>query len=343
MINMEQFIRPSGNAYHPMRGVRNIMPYTLAPDQLTGPLPFTVPAAGAGTLYVKYTGINNFQTVWGTPLELLRMVYAGGTIAAPAGVQDISVRLRSFAGRDYMNAPVHIRTLYGWTSAVGYLPAAIREPFFLFTSEYIMAEFTKNSGGALTNFYPYMRGVQYYPITGPNAAPGDAQIVEKIKRWRDRSRNCYPFWLTTDNPIVHPAVGPGLTNTQQSQIKIADCPYEAFTIACVASTPNFELVIKEVVTGQTLMNGSITQVNGLGNGTLPTILPFSYVLPKGAILRITTKQLDGLGNTIYFTFQGRKINAPMQSFQVNIATPEDDIMTDADYERNIVMEEIGAI
>jgi hypothetical protein len=337
---MEQFIRKSGNSYMPMPGVRNIMPFNLAPDQLTGPMPFTVPAAGAGTLYVKYTGINNFQTIYGTPFELLRLVFGGGTPIAPAGTQDISVRFKMFNGRDYMNAPVHIRTLYGWTSATGYLPAAIREPFFLFTSEYIMAEFTKLSGGALTNFYPYLRGVQYYPITGPNAGPGDAKIVEKIKKWRDRSRNCYPFWLTTNNPIVHPAV---LNNVQQSEVKIADCPYEAFTLTCVAANPNFEMEIKEVVTGQTLMNGRITQTNGIGDATLPTVLPFSYILPRGAILRITTQQLNAAGNTIYLTFQGRKANAPMQSFPVSIETPESDIMTDADYERNIVLEEIGAI
>jgi hypothetical protein len=336
MINMEAFLKSDGKVNRPMDGVRNIMPYALAPDSFDGTVPYTIPAAGGGALLLKYSGINNFQTIWGTPFELKRFIFAtpnGGTPTA-----DVSVRLRMMAGRDFMNAPVHIRTLYGLTNAVGHLPSFIREPLFLFTSEYIMAEFENLSGGS-SKIFPYMLGVQYYPITGKNATPGDLRIVDKIKKWRNRSRSTYPFWLTTPAPIVHAAV---VGDTQQSQIKIADTPYEASSIACVATNTDFELEIKEVVSGQTLMNGRITQTNGLGDSALPTVLPFSYMLPKGAILRITTTQLAASTNTIYLTFQGRKINAPMADFKVDLSKSDSDIYTDADYEQYLEKETIGA-
>jgi hypothetical protein len=317
-----------------MDGNREITPYRLAPDVFNGQLPLTIPAAGAGYAIVNYKGINNFETVWGTPLELTQLIFedsgAGGSSAS-----DISVRLKMFNGRDFMNAPVHMRTMWGYQSAAnGFLTAEIREPFFLFTSEYVTATFQKLSGGA-TTIRPYMEGVQYYPLIGKTATRGSAIILEKIKKWRERSRNCYPFWLTTNNPIVH--VG---NDVVQSEVKIADVQFEAFTLSCV-STGNFELEIKEVVTGQTLMNGKITKTNSLGDSVLPTILPFSYVLPRGAILRFTTTDLSGVGNTIYLTLAGRKINAPLKDFNVVLSTKETDIAVAADYERYIELETIG--
>jgi hypothetical protein len=334
MIDMEKFLRSDGKVNRPMDGVRNIMPYQLAPDQFDGNMPFTVPAAGAGPLLVKYSGINNFQTVWGTPFELCRMIFATPLGTSP--VADMSVMFKMMAGRDYMNAPVHIRTLMGLTNAVGHLPSIIQEPIFLFTSEYIMAEFRKLSGGA-QQIYPYMLGVQYYPITGPNATSGDKLMVEKIKRWKERSRSTYPFWLTTPAPIVMAA-----NQTVQTDVKIADVPFQALRLAVVSTNVDFELDIKEVVTGQTLMNGRITPTNGLGDSALPTVLPFSYMLPRGAILRITTTQLTPFGNTVYLTFQGRKINAPVENFKVDVSESDADIYTDADFEQYLEQEPIGA-
>jgi hypothetical protein len=242
------------------------------------------------------------------------------------------------SGRDYMNAPVHIRTLFGWTSPVGHLPADVREPLILFSDEYVLGEF-RNIGGLPTTFYPFLEGCQYYPLTGPKATPGDGKLVEYLGKWRNRYRSAYPFWLTTDGPIVH--VAPN--STVQSQIKIADCCMELFTVAVVA-TGNFQLEIKEVVTGQLLMNGTITQNNTLGNATLPTVFPFSYVLPPGAILRLTTTDLSGAPNTIFVTMQGRKLFAPLKAIDAAVPVSEEsDVGAASDYEHNLVLEKIGAV
>jgi hypothetical protein len=135
----------------------------------------------------------------------------------------------------------------------------------------------------------------------------------------------HPYWLTTENgPVQLGANATGLFVIRPGE----GSQFEAFTFNCV-STGNFEFEIKEVKSGQTLMNGLITRNNSAGDYQYPTILPCKYLIPGGNFLSLRITDLSGAPNTIWLTIAGRKIYAPIKAVneakrEVNVVpTPAD--------------------
>ena len=152
---------------------------------------------------------------------------------------------------------------------------------------------------------------------------------ERIRKFMNRRLSVHPYWLTTEGgPIVL-----GANATQLVTIRPGEgSQFEAFTISCV-STGNFEVEVKEVKSGQTLMNGLITRDNSIGNYQFPTILPCKYLVPGGNYLSLRFTDLSAAPNTIWFTIAGRKIYAPIKS--VDEVTREQNVVpTPADTEPN---------
>jgi len=295
--------------YVPKTLYRYIHPYWLTFNRLETAVPLSVAAAPALAKPVNFFVQNNSVAGegegFGTPLLAKYIVFADSTDTT--ALSNVTVFMRNFNGRDYMNQPVHIRTLAGTAR----LPAVLREPLFLESISSISTQFQKISGGAV-NIWMYLAGKYFYPgsvsFKAPNS-PLSSYMKAQMDYMREREKYVHPFWLTTaapDAPVVLTA-----SQTRQVDIKISDTTLELYTIMA-ASTGNFALEIQEVRTGQTLMNGRITQTNSIGDATFPTKLPFSYKLPQGARLRLTFQDLSAGTNTIFLTFQGRKIFAPIK-------------------------------
>jgi hypothetical protein len=81
-------------------------------------------------------------------------------------------------------------------------------------------------------------------------------------------------------------------------------------VPTVPATSMALVTISEVKTKQTLMNGQISQLNGLGDARFPTIYPTPYLIPAGYRLRINVQNLTGAPMSMWFTMFGRKIYAP---------------------------------
>jgi hypothetical protein len=238
--------------------------------------------------------------------------------------------LKLFSGRCYMNQPIHVRTLFGTAQ----LPLVLPEPIFLFATQSLGLQLTKLSGGA-TTIWPYVDGVQYFPdIPSMDSHGFGRPMLARLTKWAERMRYILPYFLTTETAVSLLANATG-----SYEVKIDDMHFEALKIAAV-STGGFAFEMSEVLTGEILMNGRITQANGLGNALYPTILPFSYLLPRGSRLRMTFQDLSGAGNAIYLTLIGRKINAPLKDIPA-IKQATDDILPPADQPGWLVEEKVG--
>jgi hypothetical protein len=107
----------------------------------------------------------------------------------------------------------------------------------------------------------------------------------------------------------------GANATGDFQAKIGDDGhFEAFGINAV-STGNFSLEILEIKTKQTLMNGAITQTNGIGNARFPGLFFKPYLIPAMYRLNFRVTDLSGAPNTIWLTMFGRKIFAEFKQLK----------------------------
>jgi len=269
---------------------------------------FTVAAAGAPTNPVGFA-----QPFWateardlpfGVPFEWRSLVFADSTDGTANA--DFTVRLTEMGERrEFMNNPVHIRTIAGTAQ----LPYILREPYFLPSKHKITAQFNKLAGGAV-NIRMFLHGAQYYPYDPEfmRYPRNREHLVNLIQKWMNRRKYVQPYWLVPDQLNV--AV---LANaTIDFFMKVGDeGHFEAYTIAAV-STGNFAWELIEPKTQQTIMNGQPTQTNSVGTALFPTLLPTPYLVPAGMRLRLRLTDLSAAPNTIWFCIGGRRIYAPMK-------------------------------
>jgi len=315
--------------YSPQWWRADMQPFWLYFSPLSGANPKVINAAPGGTptssYIVPYSSNQGADNWLGNPMEVRTLLFEDSTAGTPAA--NWTVKLRQIGeARDLMNAPVHVRTL----ASDAQFPAVFREPLFLPSQASIECQLQKVAGGAV-NVRLYMEGCQYFTwspdlLTFPQARE---HLHERVRKLMNRSRFVHPYWVTLDTgPVALAGGATALVNIRPGE----GSQFEAFTFNCV-STGNFEFEIKEVKSGQTIMNGLITRNNSVGDYQFPTILPCKYLIPGGNFWSIRFTDLSGNPNTIYFTIAGRKIYAPIRD--VNEVLRDTNIVpTPADTEAN---------
>lgn len=321
---------PQRQTYEMVFWRRNVLPnwlYFDLSDVNVGGLssPLTIAAAGTPTRPVsykqQYTSVNGLDEGLGNPFAVQSLIFEDSTDGTAAA--DFTVMLKEMGEvREFMNRPVHVRTLYGTAQQPGFL----REPYLFLGQHNIQFQAAKVAGGATTARL-YMAGSQYYPWDPELIAKPDQKrhMVDLLRRWINRRKYVTPFWFTTDTPAVL-----GANATAQFRIKNGDdAQFECFALSAV-STGNFAISIVEIKTKQTWMNGQITQTNGIGTARFPTILPMPYLLPGGNFLNVTLTDLSGAPNTIFLTLAGRriyseltKVNEVLQDTKAGLPIPAD--------------------
>lgn len=331
---IDQFIRlnPKTKQYDMVLWRREVLPSWLTIRDIDSLEPIAVPAApnftSPLTIFQPYTSVNGQDQGFGTPFEARSIVFQDSTDGTDAA--QFSVMLKEVGEvRQFMNQPCHIRTIAG----TGQFPALLREPYMFLSQHNVSAQFYKVLGGATTMRF-YLAGAQYYPWS-PMMIQYPAEkreLAGLLSKWMERRKYISPYWLTTEDPTQ--PVGGGITipagigSQFVTTVKVSDAyHFEAFGHAA-ASTGNFELTVQEMKTKQTLMNGAIDQVNGIGSSKLPTIYPTSYMMPAGYRLQLTFKNLIAGANTVFFTWFGRIINAPFS--QINEVLKATAVPTPAD-------------
>jgi hypothetical protein len=285
---------------------KEILPFTMYFDSTDlNNVDVPVPAAGIATppftMKERYDSLEGLDQNLGTPFEVRNLMFTDTTDGTD--VSNVTVLMKEVGEvRQFMNRPIHIRTIAGPATT----PLLLREPFMFKSQHNVSIQFQKVSGGPTTLRF-YLDGVRYYPWSPEFMAKPQAHrdLTNIIRAWYKRRNYVTPFWLTTDTPVELDANG-----TAQFFSKIGDDGHvELFTYAAV-SDGNFRIEISEPKTKQTLMNGEITQRNGIGTANFPTLLPSSYLLPAGYRLRYVITDLSGAPNQIFWTMGGRKIFAP---------------------------------
>lgn len=309
---IDKFVQwnPKTNRYDPVLWRRELLPSWLTIRDTDATLPITIPAPGSSTppltIFQPYASVNGADAGFGTPFEVRSIVYEDSGDGTPAA--DFSVFLKEVGeARQFMNQPVHIRTIAG----TGQLPAILREPYMFPSQHNISAQFVKQSGGSTTARF-YLCGAQYFPWS-PMMIQYPAQkkqLTDLLSKWMNRRKYVTPFWLTTDNPGGSVTISANSTNNSFTAKIGDDGHFEAFGL-CAISTGDFSLQITEAKTNQRLMSGTISRISAMGDARFPTIFPSAYLLPAGYRLQFLFNDLSGGQNTIWLTLFGRKIYAPI--------------------------------
>lgn len=324
---VDKYLRWSAQSgkYEPVNWRRNVFPSWLYFDLSDVNGVYTVAAAGTSSRLVAfrqpYFSNGGLDDGLGTPFETRALVFEDSTDGTASA--NFTVELKEIGQlRDFQNRPIHVRAMFGTAQ----LPAMLREPIFIPSQHQIQMKASKISGGA-TTMRMFLVGPQYYPWAPQFLAEPEAKanLLDVLRKWKQRLQYVYPYWQTTDTDVL--VLGNATTT---NFMKIGDDGhFEAFTLVAI-STGNFALEISEVKSGQTLMNGMITQTNGIGNAQLPTILVMPYLVPAGTILRCTITDLSGIPNQIFLTLVGRKICAPFKDVQDVLKDTELPVQTPAD-------------
>lgn len=291
---------------------REILPKWLMFDTSDVIGPYTLTAAPVPSPPVgfkqPYWSVEGLDANMGTPFEVRSLVFADSSATGTAAA-DFTVRMKDQGSvREFMNRPVHIRTLAG----VAQTPALLREPYFFQSQQNISCFFSMIGAPPQAVVRMYLIGAEYFPWSPEFIKRGVAKktISRVIHRWMERKKYVCPYWLTTDEPTVLTA-----NQTADFFLKVGDDGhFQAFTISAV-STGNFAWELSEAKTHQTISNGLATQTNALGNANFPTLLPTEYTLWSGYRLRLRLRDLTGAPNTIWFTIAGRKVYAPKRDVQ----------------------------
>lgn len=311
--------------YVPVYWRREILPNWMYFDfSDVGAAAAVIPAAGTPsapfTFKQPYTSVGGLDENLGTPFEVRSIVFADTVEGTPAA--NFQVLLKEVGEtREFMNRRCHVRTIFGTAQT----PALLREPFMFKSQHNVSCQFFKIAGGA-TAAKVYLVGAQYAPWSPEFMAKkrSHTELVDIVRKWYKRRNYVTPYWLTTDEDVTLAGNASG-----EFFAKIGDDGhFEAFTLTAV-STGNFEIDISEPKTKQTLMNGLITQTNGIGNANFPTLLASAYLVPAGYRLRFFIRNLTGAENNIFITLSGRKIWVPFKSPQgrvvenFSVPTPAD--------------------
>lgn len=254
-----------------------------------------------------YTSFDGADRGLGNPMEITGAVFNDSTVGAAAAAWTVRFRV-SGSRKDLMNGPVHVRCFSG----VGQTPAVFPEPIWLDSSDTIEAQFASVAAGPY-NTRLYFVGKTYY-AWAPELqvdAYGRDRLHSLIRRWQRRKQYVLPYWLVPEtNPIVLLASGTAQTLLRADD----DSQLEMFALMAVSTGP-FSYSLEDPQTGASLMNGMVTQVNGVGTANFPAILGVPWLIPGGHRLKLTVTDTSAAPNTVWLTFMCRRIFAPLAQYQ----------------------------
>lgn len=291
---------------------RDVLPYSLGPDGSRVNNNTSIPITSADPVTIPFKlphSSLSMDNQVGNPLEIEQITFdeqdSGGATS------DLLVFIADQGDqRQYMNFPIHIRTLAG----SGQLSARLAENLFLPTRHQLLVTFQKTTGAANQHIFFYFHGKIYDTwSTSLQKYPNDhAAMVGLINQWLERRKFVTPYWLTTPN-------GPVTVQGNQSvevETSVGDEGHfesthilRAFTGGSSTSSP-FEVTITNPQTRQAIMNGAIHSYM-IGDAYNPQPFPCSLVTPAGQLLRFRITNLGTSAITIYLTFRGRKWRCPI--------------------------------
>jgi hypothetical protein len=126
--------------------------------------------------------------------------------------------------------------------------------------------------------------------------------------------------LTTETQVVIPANG----MVEVDALIGDDGHFEASHLMSI-STGDYVVDILNPDTRQSLMNGKVDSFAIIGDSSYPTEAPVPWVFEAGSRIRFRFQDVSGATNTVYPTFRGRKIRAPMKDWaqiKKDLALPE---------------------
>lgn len=292
LSNVSKWVEKVGGQYRPKSFLKDRQSSWLTfPTMDFNSLPITLQATGTLTPAGFYQP--NYEQTYETPLIVKSIVFEDST----DGTSSAAFTCRFFdtsTGRDLQNQPIHVRNIAG----VALTPFLLPEPLILPCNNRLQCQFAKTTSGT-TTMRMYLHGTELFPST-PN--------LELVRRIETRRRITSPMFYTT---VTVPALAAGAPGASQSfTIKIGVGHFQMYGVTAVSSG-NFRMEVSEVRTRRTLMNGQISQTNGIGTANYPHLFDVPYTIPEGEELRVTLADLANSGtNTVRLCFFGRNIYCP---------------------------------
>ena len=194
--------------------------------------------------------------------------------------------------RDLMAYPLHMRAIFGTAQ----LPGVFYEPLILQANGNIRAQIQKISGGSV-NLRPYLVGTEFFDE--------DKRVVNALL---ERKKFVSPFWLTPDNVTLISLAGNASANYISQNGR---GHFQASSIVAISSG-NFSLELLETKTNRTIMNGAISQTNGIGNANYPHEFKTPFTIPRGFDTRWKITNLTGSTNNIYVALAGKMYECPLR-------------------------------
>lgn len=314
--NIDKYIRWDNrtNLYYPEYYRKEILPKWLGFDTSylnTNNGVVTLNAAGGGPVVTgfkqPYASVEGLDGGLGTPFEVRSIVFADSTDGTANA--EFTVVLKELGeARDFMNNPIHVRTIAGTAQTPGFL----NEPYMFLSQHNLQATFVKLAGGQV-NVRFFLCGAEYFPWSPEfmRRQTSAQKMQNVIRQWIERRKYVTPFWITPDEQEVTVDANA----TADFYMKIGnDGHFEGFKAASVSSgTYLWEL--QEPKTQQTIMNGQVSGATGTGTANFPALWPTAYLIPAGYRMRLRITDTSGLENRIFFTISGRKIYSPFKQVQ----------------------------
>ena len=276
--------------------LRDVLPAWLTVQPAEDVLPLTVVATASGYTNAGFVQ-PNFNEADPSYIIVSKLVFVDDTDTT--ALSAITCRLVDMGyNRDLMNSPLHIRAMFGTAQLPGVLYDEVSgwgEPLILQANGAIRAYFQKISGSA-ADIRPYMMGREIF-----------FKNNQRIKRLIERKQLVTPFWL---NP-VESTVSLAANASTNLTIKVGQGHFQALQMTGV-STGNFSVEVMEVRTRRTLMNGVITQTNGLGNAQYPYFMPTPYLIRQGDVINVKITDLSGDTNRIFWSMFGKMYFCPIK-------------------------------
>lgn len=270
--------------------LKDVLPAWLTLPAIESTLPFALPAASPVVQSAVRFRQNNYNAGAPTCFIGKHLIFADSSDGTSAAA--FTAQLFDDAGnRSLMCQPLHIRALFGTAQ----LPGVLHEPLIIPANSDLRMILAKLTGGA-ANIRPYIAGRLYY-----NPSPSFlAALVE-------RKRYVAPYWLTPDNNTVSLSA----SATTSYRVKVGLGNFHAMTLVAI-STGSFNVEITEITTRRTIMNGAISQTNGIGTALYPMRLPAPYTIPHGAVVRFTFTDTSVATNRIFCALQGKALMCPLR-------------------------------
>jgi hypothetical protein len=326
LFDAEKFFRwnPATQRYQPLLWRRAILPAWLTVAETDQQYHYQLaayPAVGRPLhIQPELGSAQGADQGLGSPFEIRKLVFCDSTVGTAAAAFTVKLRDQG-AGRDLTSRRMHIRNVAGTAQ----LPFRMLEPYFLPSRSALQLEF--QNLGAATYIRFFLHGANYYPWA-PGINPGDQDTIKTlIRRWLNRRDCITPYWmgLEADDFIALPRS----SNATYYMKNGEDGHFEALALMAVADG-DFALQMKEVSTGGTVANGYVSQLNGIGNATLPFFFPAPWLIPAGMRIKLDFTDLSGLSvNNIWICMYGRRIYAPLKDVREVLRSTVVDVPADA--------------